>query len=153
MFGPLRFVTMLQKLYPFWRDPSQIEASQQKRLRALLAHAAENSPYYRRRFAGLDVSRCALSELPTLSKGEMMENFDELVTDPRLRKTDLSAFVDNPDNLGRYYLGDYSVSHTSGSQGQPARSMFSRGNDGRPGPTCAATGSSIATSRNCVPKP
>jgi phenylacetate-CoA ligase len=120
MFGALRFLVMLQKLYPFWRNPDEIQATQEKRLRGLLAHAVENSPYYRRRFAGLDVSRCALSDLPTLSKAEMMENFDELVTDPRLRKRDLAAFVDNPDNLGRYYLGDYSVSHTSGSQGQPA---------------------------------
>ncbi|MBX9862691.1 MAG: phenylacetate--CoA ligase family protein [Hyphomicrobium sp.] len=120
MFGALRFLVMLQKLYPFWRNPAEIRATQEKRLRSLLAHAVENSPYYRRRFAGLDVARCALSDLPTLSKAEMMEHYDELVTDPRLRKTDLAAFVDDPDNLGRYYLGDYSVSHTSGSQGQPA---------------------------------
>jgi phenylacetate-CoA ligase len=120
MFGPLRFLVMLQKLYPFWRDAAQIEKSREKRLRALLKHAVERSPYYRERFAGLDVSRCGLSELPTLSKAEMMENFDELVTDPRLRKAELSEFVDNPVNLGRYYLGKYGVSHTSGSQGQPA---------------------------------
>lgn len=120
MFGPLRFLVTLQKLYPFWRDASEIEDKREKRLRALLKHAVERSPYYRERFAGLDISRCALSELPTLSKAEMMEHFDELVTDPRLKKADLSAFVDDPDNLGRYYLGDYGVSHTSGSQGQPA---------------------------------
>ncbi len=120
MLDALRFVVMLQRLYPFWRDASEIEATREKRFRALLHHAVAKSPYYRERFAGLDVARCRLDELPTLTKAEMMENFDTLVTDPRLRKSDLSRFVENPDNLGRHYLGRYGISHTSGSQGQPA---------------------------------
>ena len=45
MFGALRFLVMLQKLYPFWRNPAEIQATQEKRLRNLLAHAVENSPY------------------------------------------------------------------------------------------------------------
>lgn len=117
---PIRFSAMLQTLYPFWQNAAQVQAKQEKRLRALLAHAVERSPFYRRRFAGLDVAHCALSDLPTLTKTEMMAHFDELVTDPRLKKADLAAFTDDPSNLGRYYLGRYGVSHTSGSQGQPA---------------------------------
>lgn len=120
MLGPIRFAATLQTLYPFWLDESRIKAKQEERLRALLAHAADRSPYYRRRFAGLDLARCALSDLPTLTKAEMMENYDELVTDPRLRKADLGAFVGDIRNLGKLYLGRYGVSHTSGSQGQPA---------------------------------
>lgn len=120
MLGPIRFVATLQSLYPFWLDASKVKARQEQRLRALLAHAVERSPYYRRRFAGLDVARCALADLPTLTKAEMMEHFDELVTDPRLKKADLRDFVDDTRNLGRFHLGLYGVSHTSGSQGQPA---------------------------------
>ena len=120
MLGLARFIISLQTLYPFWRDASQIKAKQDKRLRALLAYAATYSPYYRRRLSGIDIERCALTDLPILTKAEMMENFDQLVTDPRLKKADLSAFVSHPDNLGRMYLGRYGVSHTSGSQGQPA---------------------------------
>lgn len=120
MFAPLRFAATLQSLYPFWLTPEKVKAKQEKRLRALLAHAVAHSPYYRRRFAGLDVARCALDELPILTKTEMMANYDELVTDPRLRKAELGAFVDDLRNLGKLYLGRYGVSHTSGSQGQPA---------------------------------
>ena len=120
MSGPISFVFTLQKLYPFWHTAEQIAAKQEKRLRALLRHAATHSPFYQRRFARIDIERCALSDLPTLTKAEMMENYDELVTDRRLNKADLGAFVDDPKNLGRYYLGRYGVSHTSGSQGQPA---------------------------------
>lgn len=120
MLGPIRFAATLQALYPFWWNEAKIKAKQEERLRALLAHAVQRSSYYRRRFAGIDIARCALEELPTLSKADMMENYDELVTDPRLKKADLSAFVDDPRNLGSLYLGEYGVSHTSGSQGQPA---------------------------------
>lgn len=120
MSGPIRFLVTLQTLYPFWNTAEQIQEKQRQRLRALLRHAVAESPFYRRKYAGIDIERCALSDLPTLSKAEMMENFDDLVTDRRLRKADLSKFVDDPRNLGRYFLGRYGVSHTSGSQGQPA---------------------------------
>lgn len=120
MLGAIRFAATLQTLYPFWWNETKIKAKQEERLRALLAHAVQRSPYYRRRFAGLDVARCALADLPTLTKAEMMESYDEVVTDPRLKKADLSAFVDDIRNLGKLYLGRYGVSHTSGSQGQPA---------------------------------
>ncbi len=120
MLGLIRFALTLQSLYPHRLTSSKIKAKHELRLRSLLAFAVERSPYYRRRFAGIDVARCALSDLPTLTKPEMMENFDELVTDRRLKKADLGRFVDDTRNLGRLYLGSYAISHTSGSQGQPA---------------------------------
>lgn len=120
MLGPIRFAATLQSLYPFWLDAEKVKARQDGRLRALLAHAVAHSPYYRRRLAGIDITRAALADLPVLTKTEMMEHYDELVTDPRLRKADLGAFVDDLGNLGKLYLGRYGVSHTSGSQGQPA---------------------------------
>lgn len=120
MSGPISFFLKLQKLYPFGQSAERVRKTQEERLRALLRHAVSHSPFYRRKYAGLDIERCAITDLPTLTKTEMMENFDDLVTDRRLRKADIGAFVDEPRNLGRYYLGRYGVSHTSGSQGQPA---------------------------------
>jgi len=120
MLGLVRFAVTLQRLYPYWRDTAEVKKLQETRLRALLRDVVERSPYYRRRFAGIDIGRCALSDLPTLTKSEMMENYDELVTDRRLKKADLSRFMEDRGNLGKLYLGSYGVSHTSGSQGQPA---------------------------------
>jgi hypothetical protein len=60
-------------------------SSQAERLRALIAHAVAASPWYRDLLgpdaAGGDVP---LSELPTLSKATLMDNFDRVVTDSRL---------------------------------------------------------------------
>jgi phenylacetate-coenzyme A ligase PaaK-like adenylate-forming protein len=48
-----------------------------------------------------------------------MAHFDQVATDPEVRLSEVERFVADPDNLGRWYLGRYAVSHTSGSQGQP----------------------------------
>src|SRR5262249_41294531 len=65
----------------------QIEATQRDGLRALLAHAIENSPFYRERLAGIDPSHVELADLPSLpvmTKAEMMGSLDAVFTDRRL---------------------------------------------------------------------
>lgn len=104
----------------FLGDAEAVQAEQTKKLRRLIKHAAENSPFYARKFAGIDLETCTLADLPVLSKREMMENFDEVVTDPALCRADIQTFIDNPSNLGKLYAGKYGIAHTSGSQGRPA---------------------------------
>lgn len=91
-----------------------------RRLGRLLRFAVEKSPFYRRRFQGLDLNRIELAQLPPCGKEELMEHFEEVVTDPAVHREDVARFMEEPANLGRYYLDRYVVSHTSGSQGQPA---------------------------------
>src|SRR5205085_969348 len=72
------------------------------------------------RLKNIDPSRFELDTIPTLTKSEMMENFDQFLTDPRLRRADLEAFVSAPDRLGQWYLDEYAPSRTSGTQGLKA---------------------------------
>jgi len=75
--------------------------------------ATERSPFYRRFHAGCDGRR--LSELPVLTKSLLMENFDEVVTDPSVRLRDAEAFLAaGSDELFR---DRYVVLATSGSTG------------------------------------
>ena len=120
MLDIIRLVIMLQKLYPFRWSTEDLQKIQERRFREMLRHAVNHSPYYRSRFAGIDVETCAVTDIPVLTKVEMMENFDDLVTDRRIKKADVQKFISDPSNLGKLYLGRYGVSHTSGSQGQPA---------------------------------
>jgi phenylacetate-CoA ligase len=67
----------------------RIRAAQRVGLRRLLAHAAEHSPYHRRRLAGVDIDRtdaADLSSLPVMTKSEMMAELDDVFTDRRLNR-------------------------------------------------------------------
>ncbi|HEV8060580.1 MAG TPA: AMP-binding protein [Gemmataceae bacterium] len=99
---------------------AQIAALGQQRLQALLALAKNRSPYYADRLRHVDPSRVVLSELPTLTKSEMMKNFDDLVTERDLKRSELDAFVSDPGRLGEWYKGKYALSRTSGTQGEKA---------------------------------
>jgi phenylacetate-CoA ligase len=70
----------------------ELLAFQRERVRALIRHAAIHSPYYRE-VLGADAAERPLSELPTLPKSTMMAEFERIVTDPRLRLTDLRTHL------------------------------------------------------------
>ena len=64
-----------------------------------------------------------LEELPVLTKAALMENFDQLVTDPAIRRRDVEQHLTRTDGRERY-LGRFTVSATSGSTGQPGLFLF-----------------------------
>ncbi len=99
--------------------PERLARQQRRRLDQLVSLAVERSPFYREKYRGIDRKRFDLSELPPTNKAELMAHFDQVVTDPAIRRADLERFIDDPSNEGKYFLGQYAVSHTSGSQGQP----------------------------------
>jgi phenylacetate-coenzyme A ligase PaaK-like adenylate-forming protein len=92
-------------------------AFQAERLRALIAHAVVTSPYYRD-LLGPDAAtgEVPLAELPTLPKATLMDNFDRIVTDPRLRRAELEAHLAGKD-ADRPYLGRYRLFSTAGTTG------------------------------------
>jgi phenylacetate-CoA ligase len=64
---------------------AHLAAHQQRRLEAVVRHAATHSPFYRRWFAetgALGHGPVELARLPVLDKVLLMEHFDELVCDP-----------------------------------------------------------------------
>jgi phenylacetate-CoA ligase len=97
---------------------------QQERLDDLVAHAAQRSAFYRQRI-DQPTGPVDLERLPTLDKATMMDRFDELVTDPRLRRDELLAHVEalTGDAL---HLGRYRVMTTSGSSGRKGLFVWDR---------------------------
>jgi phenylacetate-CoA ligase len=92
------------------------EARQRERLNALVRHAAAHSPYYREALARFDPD-VGLGSLPELDKATMMERFDDVVTDRRLRRDALLEHVEGLRGDERY-LGRYRAMTTSGSSGR-----------------------------------
>ncbi len=81
-------------------SPEQLVDYQRERLRGLIRHAVEHSPYYRTAL-GPGAERTELSDLPTLPKRVLMEQFDRIVTDRRLRLADLEPFLARADAAAR----------------------------------------------------
>ena len=100
----------------------QVLAYQRARLQDILRHAFERSPYYREAF-GADAPDRPLESLPTLPKSVLVEEFDRIVTDKRLRRVDLEAFLEEAD-AGAAFLGEYRVFSTSGTSGIPGLFVF-----------------------------
>ncbi len=104
---------------------AELARHQQTKLETMVRHAAAQSPFYRRLYAGLPLDRIIdLQTLPTIDKGSVMENFADIVTDPRLKLQDLEAHIDG--NRGSSFLADYRVLSTTGTSGRRGVFVYDR---------------------------
>jgi phenylacetate-CoA ligase len=121
MLELLRFIYHVRKYNAVMKlSPERILAIQDQKFRELLRHAHQNSEYYREKFKGKNLETCRLQDLPILTKNDMMNHFENFVTDKRLKRQPIIDFMSDFGNMGKYYLNEFVVSHTSGSQGQAA---------------------------------
>ena len=105
----------------------KIAEVQKKRLNALVKMAKEKSPFYKKLYAdvGEDFS---LSDLPPVSKPELMSQFDEVLTDRNITMERIENFTQNLDNIGRMIDDKYLIFKTSGSTGNPAVVLYDKNN-------------------------
>ena len=105
---------------------AELTRHQQQRLEVVIRHAATHSPFYRRYFAEtgtLGDGPVELTRLPVLDKSLLMEHFDELVCDPRLRRDELLDWVGRTAR-DQPCLDRYRVMLTSGSSGRPGLFVY-----------------------------
>jgi phenylacetate-CoA ligase len=112
-----RVLAMRQKLRARERwSAERIAAHRATEAERLRRHAYAHSPFYRRFHAGLEGK--PLHELPVLTKTELMNSFDELVTDPAIHLADVRPHLEGLEG-DALFLGKYRVARTSGSTGSP----------------------------------
>ena len=102
----------------------KVQEEQTKRLRKIIAHAQQSSPFYADRLGHIEASTFEVSDLvniPPLTKQEVMGNWDRLVTDSHLRLEEVAAHLERL-HLGSepnpYYLGKYYAAATGGLRGR-----------------------------------
>jgi putative adenylate-forming enzyme len=109
----------------------RLHAHQRERLLATVRHAATCSPYYRERFAGIELGDdLDLAALPTLDKATMLERFDDLVTDRRLtlagverHLTEIERDASPTDPL---LFGEYRAMVSGGTSGRRGVFVYGR---------------------------
>lgn len=98
----------------------QLGRFQNSELRRLREHAYALSPFYRRFHHGL--ADGPLAELPVLAKSQLMDAFDDLVTDRRLHLSDVREQAQSASS--GFLHGRYRLTATSGSSGEPGFFLF-----------------------------
>jgi len=97
----------------------ELLAIQKQRLDSLLHHAASASPFYRETIGAKVRSGASLAELPALTKRTLMDQWDRIVTDPRLKLRDVEAHLAG-ERRGELLLGEYRAFATGGTTGERA---------------------------------
>ena len=99
-------------------------------LQATVAHAVAHSPWHSARLASVDLTRLdeeSIRELPPMTKRDLMDNFDRIVTDRRLTLERVNAHLETVEENG-YLLDRYTAITSGGSSGE--RGVFVYGWEG-----------------------
>jgi phenylacetate-CoA ligase len=102
-------------------DRARLAAAREAGLRRLLDHAVAHSPWHRDHLCSLSVEalrEADLPSLPTMSKTDLNESFDEIVTDRRLTRRVVEDHLATLDDGDAYLFDEYHVIATGGSSGR-----------------------------------
>jgi phenylacetate-CoA ligase len=105
----------------------QVAADRQLRLDELARRAIDGSPFWRERLtpAMRGDGSLDLTAVPTLTKAEMMDRWDDAVTDRRLRRDEVLEHLDGLEH-DALWLGEYRAMTTSGSSGLKGLFVYDR---------------------------
>lgn len=116
----LGYVNSFLKIVGYSLVPRRLKARiTQRRLKKLVRYAKANSPFYAKLYetVGEDF---ALADLPPVNKQLMHRHFDAWHTERGISFEDVKAFIHDERNIGKKYLGRYTIVMTSGTTGEPA---------------------------------
>ena len=129
----LCLITRVLSLRAAWRrrdhwDADRITAHQEHALQELRRAAYAGSEFYRRHHAGLHDA--PLNRLPSVTKAELMEHFDEAVTTPNLRLADLEnhlrSLTERGGDPGTPWKGRWWAAATAGTTGRRGTFVWNR---------------------------
>lgn len=103
------------------RPLEELLAARDAEVARLIRYSRDASPFYAEFHRGL--GEAPLAELPVLTKGVMMERFDDLVTDRQIRLADVERYMERLPNAP-LILGRYRACSTSGSSGRRGFFVF-----------------------------
>lgn len=101
-------------------DSETVQQIQLRRLQQLVSHSRKHSPYFSKLYRETPEIITKISQLPITTKPELMNNFDDWVTNREIKIKDLRQFVSKKETIGDLYLHRYYVCTTSGTTGHPA---------------------------------
>jgi hypothetical protein len=102
----------------------RVREEQGRRLRRVLAHAQAHSPFHAARLADIDPPAFQLEDLealPSMTKDDVMDAWDEVITDSELHLQDVVSHLDgllSGEKTNAYLRGKYYAAATGGCSGK-----------------------------------
>ena len=109
------------------RRETGIVQRQQDRLQELVSYARTQSKYYAHMYRDVPEQVTSIKQLPVVTKAEMINHFDEWVTDPAITKHDAEAFIADPSLIGHDYQDHYVICRPLDLQGSRLSSYMIMG--------------------------
>jgi len=117
---PERFEPLLAELVAMDRwGRADLVLHQIRRTERMLRHAVEVSPHYRETLGPAVAGGATLADLPALTKRTLMDEWDRIVTEPRLTLRDVEEHLAS-DRAAEPVLGEYRACATGGTTGERA---------------------------------
>ena len=106
---------------------AQLEAAQLQKFRRLVAQVQHRSPFYWGLIHDLKIDplTCVPTDFPILTKRDVIEHFDDIVTDRRITRQGIAEFLSRSTDPRELFDGRYHVLHTSGTSGTMGYFVFS----------------------------
>jgi phenylacetate-CoA ligase len=122
---------LLSETLTRYSSHEQVEQSAQLRLKRLLRHALKHSTFYRKYYAehGItfkDIDALRPDDLPFVTKEILMNNFDEVSSDPALNWRDVQRFTENNDDHRSWFKNRYKIIKSSGTSGRYGFFVYDR---------------------------
>ena len=106
---------MMRAEWTLRRGARAIQVAQRRRLADIVSYARSHSPLYRELYHGLPEVVHDVTMLPVTDKPTLMARFDEWTTDRAVTAAAVREFVAQPERVGEWFLGRYTVATTSGT--------------------------------------
>ncbi|MCF6776104.1 hypothetical protein L3V83_05875 [Thiotrichales bacterium 19X7-9] len=89
----------------------------------IIHHTWNKSPFYRSLWHEHGINEkhlndLEINDLPYVDKPLLMEHFNQVVTDSKVKKLPLSSWINDNKNYNQLYLDKYHIVHTSGTSGE-----------------------------------
>lgn len=107
----------------------RMSSYQERQLNKLLHYVYDHSMYYRERLLKQGITKKmikanGLKAFPSISKKELVQNFDRMITVDDISQKQLIAFDEQEMNKEQLFKGRYHLVHSSGSTGNPVYFLY-----------------------------
>lgn len=105
--------------------PAQLVYERDRRMRRIVLHAHQHSPFYRRHWAGVDPATAPLDAFAVVERRHLVQDLGGIVTDPRLDAMTIATHARDLEGDDLLH-GCYRVMATGGTTGSPVLVVYDR---------------------------